>query len=81
MVLKNGYFKRIKLADLWVQRLNKSYSFMQLTDNDIVIGVYLSNNQNNIVILTEQGLITNYSELDINLYGTKEKESKEYIYR
>ncbi|MCU9938909.1 hypothetical protein NW066_06690 [Mycoplasmopsis felis] len=54
---------------------------MQLTDNDIVIGVYLSNNQNNIVILTEQGLITNYSELDINLYGTKEKESKEYIYR
>ncbi|UWV80086.1 hypothetical protein NW072_03145 [Mycoplasmopsis felis] len=73
---KNGYFKRIKLADLWVQRLNKSYSFMQLTDNDIVIGVYLSNNQNNIVILTEQGLITNYSELDINLYGTKAKGIK-----
>ncbi|MGZ9800758.1 DNA topoisomerase (ATP-hydrolyzing) [Mycoplasma sp. AC1221] len=73
---KNGFFKRTKLSDFAVQRVNKTYVAMSLIDNDIMLGAYLSNNQNHLLIVSDESLITCYPEIEINTYGTKAKGIK-----
>ncbi|TDV23558.1 topoisomerase-4 subunit A [Mycoplasmopsis mustelae] len=73
---KNGFFKHTKLIDFKAQRSLKSYTAMTLIDNDVMIGAKLSNNHNNLLILTNNSLISYYPETDISTYGTKAKGIK-----
>ncbi|QKT05162.1 DNA topoisomerase IV subunit A [Mycoplasma sp. OR1901] len=73
---KNGYFKRTKLGDFEVKKLNKMYTAINLLNNDLLVNSYLSNDQNNITIITEKGLVSSYSELNISVQGVKAKGVK-----
>ncbi|MBU4693142.1 DNA topoisomerase 4 subunit A [Mycoplasma sp. CSL7491-lung] len=73
---KNGYFKRTKLIDFEVKKLNKMYTAINLLNSDVLLNAYLSNDQNTISIITEKGLVSSYSELDISIQGIKAKGVK-----
>lgn len=73
---KNGLFKKVKLTEFKVQRLNKVYNAINLTNDDKVINVALSNGLYDILILTKNGLCSLYSENDIAIYSPKAKGNK-----
>ncbi|UWV76935.1 hypothetical protein NW070_03825 [Mycoplasmopsis cynos] len=74
------YFKKVKLSEFKIQRINKSYNGININSDDEVINVTLSNGLKNIVIITRNGLCSMYSENDIPIYSPKVKEIKEFIY-
>ncbi|WP_322941537.1 DNA topoisomerase IV subunit A [Mycoplasmopsis canis] len=73
---KNGYFKKVKLSEFKIQRINKSYNGININSDDEVINVTLSNGLKNIVIITRNGLCSMYSENDIPIYSPKAKGNK-----
>ncbi|WBP83995.1 DNA topoisomerase IV subunit A [Mycoplasmopsis edwardii] len=73
---KNGLFKKVKLNEFKVQRLNKSYTAMNISPDDEVVNVTLSNGLKNIVIITKNGLASMYTETDITVYSPKAKGNK-----
>ncbi|QGZ97893.1 DNA topoisomerase 4 subunit A [Mycoplasma sp. NEAQ87857] len=73
---KDGMFKKTLLKDFLVSRLNKTYTAINLAKNDIVVNACLSNGMKDIVILTNNGFSSKYSENDLGLYGPKAKGNK-----
>ncbi|WAM11117.1 hypothetical protein ONA00_01190 [Mycoplasmopsis cynos] len=73
---KNYYFKKVKLSEFKIQRINKSYNGININSDDEVINVTLSNGLKNIVIITRNGLCSMYSENDIPIYSPKVKGNK-----
>ncbi|WAM09255.1 hypothetical protein ONA24_04080 [Mycoplasmopsis cynos] len=71
---KNGYFKKVKLSEFKIQRINKSYNGININSDDEVINVTLSNGLKNIVIITRNGLCSMYSENDIPIYSPKARK-------
>ncbi|QCZ36912.1 DNA topoisomerase IV subunit A [Mycoplasma nasistruthionis] len=73
---KNGFFKKVVLKDFETTRINKSYTAIGLESGDTLINTQLSDGLSDIVILTEKGFASKYSETDISQYGTKAKGTK-----
>ncbi|WP_036463533.1 DNA topoisomerase IV subunit A [Mycoplasmopsis sturni] len=73
---KNGMFKKTLLKNFQVSRMNKTYTAMSLENNDVLVNACLSNGTKDIIIITEGGLLSKYSENDIAIYNTKAKGNK-----
>ncbi|AKF41450.1 DNA topoisomerase IV subunit A [Mycoplasmopsis canis] len=73
---KQGLFKKVKLSDFKIQRLNKSYTAIGIANDDELINATLSNGLLNIVIITESGLASMYTETDVAIYSPKAKGNK-----
>lgn len=73
---KNGLFKKVKLSDFKVQKLNKSYTAINISSGDEVVNVTISNGLHDILILTNNGLCSLYSETDLAIYSPKAKGNK-----
>ncbi|QNM93624.1 DNA topoisomerase 4 subunit A [Mycoplasma sp. Pen4] len=73
---RNGVFKKTLLKDFNVSRLNKAYTAISLAKDDYVVNATLTNGSKDIVIFTENGLASKYSENDVAIYSTKAKGNK-----
>ena len=67
---KNGMVKRTKLEDFKVQRYIKAMSMMNLKDDDKVVNVVMSNN-NNVFVATKNGYGLWYDVNEISVVGIK----------
>ena len=68
---KNGMVKRSNLIDFQVQRYSKPIVCMKLKDYDEVINVELTNNKNNVLIVTDDCYALWYDTDSIPVSGTK----------
>ncbi|SJZ48148.1 DNA topoisomerase IV subunit A [Mycoplasmopsis verecunda] len=73
---KNGYFKKTLLQDFSVSRINKSYTAIGMEKGDFLLNATICNGSRDIVIVTENGFVSRYSENDLAQYGTKAKGNK-----
>ncbi|WP_027120959.1 DNA topoisomerase IV subunit A [Mycoplasma leonicaptivi] len=73
---EKGYFKKTKLSDFKMTKINKKYSCINISDDDRVVNALLSNGEKNIYIITKNGLGSMYSEIDVPIYGLKTKGVK-----
>ncbi|BAP01334.1 DNA topoisomerase IV subunit A [Mycoplasmopsis californica HAZ160_1] len=71
LLSKQGNGKRVLLKDFHVSRFNKTFTAIKLRDDDVLISAKLSNGYKDILILTERGLASMYSENEMQVYGTK----------
>ena len=67
---KNGMVKRTKLEEFKVQRYIKAMSMMNLKENDKVVNVTMSNNQN-VFVATKNGYGLWYDVNEISIVGIK----------
>ena len=67
---KNGMVKRTKLEEFKVQRYIKAMSMMHLKENDKVVSVVMSNN-NNVFVATKNGYGLWYDLEEISVVGIK----------
>ena len=67
---KNGMVKRTKLEEFKVQRYIKAMSMMNLKENDKVVSVTMSNNQN-VFVATKNGYGLWYDVNEISVVGIK----------
>jgi len=67
---KNGMVKRTKLEDFKVQRYIKAMSMMNLKDDDKVVNVTISNNEN-VFVATKNGYGLWYDVNEISVVGIK----------
>ncbi|MEE3928362.1 DNA topoisomerase IV subunit A [Mycoplasmopsis ciconiae] len=73
---KNGQIKKTPIKDFEVTRLVKTYTAINLSEDDLVVNACLSNSMKDVIFVTAKGLCTKYSENDVNIYGTKAKGNK-----
>lgn len=73
---KKGYFKRVMLKDFLVSRFTKKYTAMPLNEDDYLIKAKLTNLDSYLVAITENSIISKFSELEIMFYSTKARGSK-----
>ncbi|QJR43522.1 DNA topoisomerase IV subunit A [Mycoplasma miroungigenitalium] len=73
---KEGQGKRVLLKDFYVSRNNKTFTAMKLRAGDQLVGAKLSNGYKDILIITERGLASLYTENDVQIYGTKANGTK-----
>nr|AXX39474.1 DNA topoisomerase IV subunit A [Mycoplasmopsis gallinacea]AXX39475.1 DNA topoisomerase IV subunit A [Mycoplasmopsis gallinacea]AXX39476.1 DNA topoisomerase IV subunit A [Mycoplasmopsis gallinacea] len=73
---QKGMFKKVALKEFEVSRINKKYTAMPLADNDKIVNATISDNTKDIVIITNSGYVTRYSENDIAQYSPKAKGNK-----
>ncbi|TQC51544.1 DNA topoisomerase IV subunit A [Mycoplasmopsis mucosicanis] len=71
LLSKEGQGKRVPLKEFNVSRINKTYTALNLRKNDLLIGAKVSNGYKDILIVTEKGLASLYSENDMQIYGLK----------
>lgn len=68
---KNGQIKRTLLKDFKVSRFSKPLKCMGLKNDDKVIGVKLTDNNQGIILTTRAGYGILYSEQEISVVGVK----------
>ncbi|AKJ20983.1 DNA topoisomerase IV subunit A [Mycoplasmopsis synoviae] len=73
---KQGYFKRVMLKDFLVSRFTKKYTAMPLNEDDYLIKAKLTNLDSYLVAITENSIISKFSESEIMFYSTKARGSK-----
>ncbi|SYV92391.1 DNA gyrase subunit A [Mycoplasmopsis synoviae] len=73
---KKGYFKRVMLKDFLVSRFTKKYTAMPLNEDDYLIKAKLTNLDSYLVAITENSIISKFSESEIMFYSTKARGSK-----
>ncbi|WLP85714.1 DNA topoisomerase IV subunit A [Mycoplasma seminis] len=73
---KNGYFKKTLLQDFSVSRINKSYTAISMEKDDKLLNASICNGTRDVIILTENGCVSRYSENDLAQYGPKAKGNK-----
>ncbi len=71
MATKNGQIKRTLLKDFEVTRFSKPLKCMGLKNDDKVIGVKLTDNNQGVVLTTRAGYGAMYSEQEISVVGIK----------
>ncbi|BAW18342.1 DNA topoisomerase IV subunit A [Mycoplasmopsis bovigenitalium] len=71
LLSRQGQGKRVLLKDFEVSRNNKAFNAISLKADDQLVGAKLSNGFGDILIVTDFGLASKYSENDMQIYGTK----------
>ncbi|WP_301082501.1 DNA topoisomerase IV subunit A [Thomasclavelia cocleata] len=71
LATKNGQIKRTLLKDFEVSRYSKPLKCMGLKNDDKVIGVKLTDNNQGIILTTKAGYGAMYSEQEISIIGVK----------
>ena len=71
LATKNGQIKRTALSEFKVSRYTKPLKCIKLKDNDQVIGVKLTNNNQGVVLTTKAGYGILYSEQEVSTVGIK----------
>lgn len=71
LATKNGQIKRTALSEFKVSRYTKPLKCIKLKDNDQVIGVKLTDNNQGVVLTTEAGYGILYSEQEVSTVGIK----------
>ena len=71
LATKNGQIKRTLLKDFEVSRYSKPLKCMGLKNDDKVIGVKLTDNNQGIILTTKAGYGAMYSEQEISITGVK----------
>lgn len=71
LATKNGQIKRTILKDFEVSRYSKPLKCMGLKNNDKVIGVKLTDNNQGIILATKAGYGAMYSEQEVSIVGIK----------
>ncbi|WP_425411727.1 DNA topoisomerase IV subunit A [Mycoplasma simbae] len=71
LISKFGQGKRVLLKDFFVSRNNKTFTAINLKDSDELVGAKVSNGYKDVLIVTNNGLCSLYSENDMQIYGTK----------
>lgn len=70
-ITKNGMTKKSPLEEYAVQRYSKPLIATKLKENDEVIQVYLTNGQQNVLLLTHQSYILLFAEEEVSIVGQK----------
>jgi len=76
---KNGMIKRTALSDFEVTRFTKKLVAMNLMDGDAIVDVVRSEhamNEEEIVVVTQQGMVLKYPKLEVPSAGAKAKGVK-----
>jgi len=76
---KDGMIKRTVLSDFEVTRFTKKLVAMNLMEGDVLIDVIRSEhamNEEEIIVLTEKGMVLKYQKLEVPTAGTKAKGVK-----
>lgn len=68
-VTKEGLIKRMKTEDLVSTRFNSLSNSTKLKKGDYVVNVCLTNGEQDVLIVTKNGLAAKYSENDVPIYG------------
>lgn len=68
---KEGKIKRTKISEFEVSRFTKTYTAMNLSGKDEVIGARLSNGFKQVILVTTQGRAVKYSETQVPLSGAR----------
>lgn len=71
LATKNGQIKRTALSEFKVSRYTKPLKCIKLKDNDQVIGVKLTDNNQGVVLTTKAGYGILYSEQEVTTVGIK----------
>lgn len=71
LATKNGQIKRTTLSEFKVSRYSKPLKCINLKDNDQVIGVKLTDNNQGVVLVTKAGYGILYSEQEVSILGIK----------
>lgn len=71
LTTKNGQIKRTALSEFKVSRYTKPLKCIKLKDNDQVIGVKLTDNNQGVVLTTKAGYGILYSEQEVSTVGIK----------
>ena len=71
LATKNGQIKRTALSEFKVSRYTKPLKCIKLKDNDQVIGVKLTDNNQGVVLTTKAGYGILYSEQEVSTVGIK----------
>ena len=66
---KNGNIKRTDLNDFIVSRYSKSYTAINLKDDDELVSVSIT--KNNILCVTKEGYYLSFDSNEVNSYGPK----------
>ncbi|WP_416906708.1 DNA topoisomerase IV subunit A [Mycoplasmopsis equigenitalium] len=75
---KSGLVKRIALEDLVTSRYNSFLIAMKIKEGDMVINAQISNNKQDVIFITKNGLAAKYSETEIPIYGTRTQGVKAF---
>ena len=68
---QNGQIKRVSLSDFEVTRFTKALKCMNLKNGDVLKDIALTDGHQGIVLTTQAGYATLYSEDEISLLGVK----------
>ena len=71
LATKNGQIKRTALSEFKVSRYTKPLKCIKLKDNDQVIGIKLTDNNQGVVLTTKAGYGILYSEQEVSTVGIK----------
>lgn len=71
LATKNGQIKRTALSEFKVSRYTKPLKCIKLKDNDQIIGVKLTDNNQGVVLTTKAGYGILYSEQEVSTVGIK----------
>ena len=71
LATKNGQIKRTALSEFKISRYTKPLKCIKLKDNDQVIGVKLTDNNQGVVLTTKAGYGILYSEQEVSTVGIK----------
>ncbi|MFQ8705216.1 MAG: DNA topoisomerase IV subunit A [Thomasclavelia sp.] len=71
LATKNGQIKRTLLKDFEVSRYSKPLKCMGLKNDDKVIGVKLTDNNQGVILTTKAGYGAMYSEQEVSIVGVK----------
>lgn len=71
LATKNGQIKRTALSEFKVSRYTKPLKCIKIKDNDQVIGVKLTDNNQGVVLTTKAGYGILYSEQEVSTVGIK----------
>ena len=71
MITRNGQVKKTPLSEFVVQRYGKPLTCIRLMGDDTVVDVDVSNGQGQLLIASEEGNVTYFSETEVNPVGIK----------
>ena len=71
VVSKFGQIKRLPISDLDLTRHRRPNRYMKLLNNDTIAGIALLNGNNDILVVTNNGMCTLFNENDLTIVSSK----------
>ncbi|MGY5139650.1 DNA topoisomerase IV subunit A [Mycoplasmopsis gallinarum] len=73
---KQAQGKRVSLKDFEITRFSKTYTALKLANDDELIAAEMTKGDGDVLLVTEKGFVSFYTENDVQIYGTKSNGTK-----